>query len=201
MISPLITKELGLKKSIKVLLSVLFFVGVLIGVQKLFLKTGTQRGGDFELDGVSGKVKLSDFRGKNVLFYLGFTRCPDVCPTSLSVLSNVFEGLPDKVKSETQMIFISLDHKRDTPQVAQEYVEFYVPSAIGLAGSKESIDDIAKRYGAYYRFVDTPESSFKFSIDHTSKFYLIGREGKLLEVIRDNEGVDIIQKILIGASE
>ena len=100
-----------------------------------------------------GTFRLSDQRGRIVLLFFGYTSCPDVCPTTLAGLKLVLEELGDKAGS-VQVLFISIDPGRDTPERAQEYVNHFDPSFIGLSGSQAELEKIWKDYGVFREIVE-----------------------------------------------
>lgn len=180
---------------------IIFIIGVLILGSQLFLTMNDKThgsypglGGSFILDGVKGKVKLEDFKGRVLVIYLGFTHCPDICPTALDTLGQAFDQLDKRVREKVQAIFISVDHKRDTAKIADEYIKFYIKDGLGLAGSQKEIDELVKRYGAYYQMVKDENSAMDFSIDHTSRFYIIGKKGKLQALASDIDGIEKINE-------
>ncbi len=129
---------------------------------------------DFELKDQEGKrVKLSDYTKQNklVFVFFGYTHCPDVCPTALSTLAQVMKYLGDDAK-RVQVLFISVDPERDTPEVLKGYVPFFYPTFVGLTGSEEEIRKVAKEYKAYYRKVEG-ESKAGYLVDHSATIYLI----------------------------
>ena len=149
-------------------------------------------GGDFTLQGIDGKVSLSDYRGKNVILYFGFATCPDVCPMSLSYLSKALKQMDaiDKI----QVIFISVDHTRDTPKKVHNYAKFFNKNFIGVTGSEEEINKVTKQYEVYYKFIDMPESAMKYTVDHTSRFYILDKMGRAHKRVRSDETQELILK-------
>jgi len=136
-------------------------------------------GGDFTLQSVDGPVSLKDFRGQVVLLYFGYTKCPDVCPTSLSFLTQALNELTDDELKQVQGIFVSVDPKRDTPEVLKEYVEYFHPRLVGVTGTAEEVAEVAVLYGAQYYEVELEGSAFGYSVNHSAVTYLITPEGVL----------------------
>ena len=87
------------------------------------------QGGDFTVESGDGEVSLSDFEGKTVILYFGFASCPDVCPMSLSYLNSVLKDIENR--DQVQVIFVSVDYKRDTPEKVSEYAKFFDKNFIG----------------------------------------------------------------------
>ena len=141
------------------------------------------RGGDFSLIGNSGWVSLSDFKGKVVAIYFGYTKCPDVCPTNLSFLSSAIAQLTAEEKKQFQSIFISVDPGRDSPDVLAEYVKYFDEDMIGLSAAPDDVDPVVAQYGAYYEKVPFSNSALMYGIDHTSETYIVGRDGKLVFIL------------------
>jgi len=141
-------------------------------------QTAQPKGGDFTLLSHRGAVSLSDFRGKVVLLYFGYTWCPDICPTNLAMMSAVMTEMGSDGLAQVQPIFISVDPERDTPQRLKEYVEYFHPNLVGITGSAADLADIAKRYGAAYQAVKK-ETETQYAVDHTADTYIIDRDGKL----------------------
>jgi len=141
------------------------------------------RGGDFSLIGNSGWVSLSDFKGKVVAIYFGYTKCPDVCPTNLSFLSSAIAQLTAEEKNQFQSIFISVDPGRDSPDVLAEYVKYFDEDMIGLSAAPDDVDPVVAQYGAYYEKVPFSNSALMYGIDHTSETYIVGRDGKLVFIL------------------
>lgn len=139
-------------------------------------------GGDFVLQGADGPVALSAYRGKVVLLYFGYTFCPDVCPTALSLLAQAMSGLtPDELKN-IQGIFISIDPERDTMEVLKAYSPFFHPQIVGASGTVEQVANVAQQYGASY-MKQKPDSDGRYAVDHSSFTYVIDTEGKLSAVL------------------
>jgi protein SCO1/2 len=139
-------------------------------------------GGDFSLQSHQGPVKLSDFKRKVVLIYFGYTYCPDVCPTALALTSAALNQLTDAELAQVQTLFISVDPARDTPERLDEYAHFFHPSILGLTGSKAEIDDVTKRFGAYYRIPDDATGE-NYAVDHSSQTLVVDKEGEIQAVI------------------
>jgi protein SCO1/2 len=144
---------------------------------------GEQLGGDFTLSSSQGEFSLQQLRGKVVLLYFGYTKCPDVCPTSLSVMSQVLNELSRDELKTVQGVFVSVDPERDTFQVLDEYVSYFHPNIQGVTGSESEIAEAAKRYGVEYRKVELEESAFGYAVDHSSVTYLLTPEGDLRYLI------------------
>jgi len=136
---------------------------------------------NFELTDHDGKrVKLSDFTSqkKIVLLFFGYTHCPDVCPTALGIMAELMEKLMPEERKRIQVLFISVDPERDTPEVLKDYVPHFNPAFIGLTGNEKEIEKTAKEYKAYYKKVEG-ESAGGYLIDHTATIYLVTPDMKI----------------------
>lgn len=145
-----------------------------------FTETGTgqaQVGGPFQMVDQEGRaVDQSMLEGKWSLVFFGFTYCPDYCPTTLAALAATQAELGDKAK-DTQVIFVSVDPERDTPQALKDYLssEGFPQGVIGLTGTPEQVRAAADVYRAYYKKVgDGPN----YSMDHSLTIYLMGPDGR-----------------------
>ena len=133
---------------------------------------------DFELNATNGQtVRLSDFKGKLVLLYFGYTFCPDVCPTSLSKLAEAMDLL-GRQADNVQVIMISVDPERDTPEMLSEYMRFFHPSFIGVTGTPDEIAEVATLYGIYYQAHEGTQAT-GYLVDHTASVMVIDKEGHL----------------------
>lgn len=140
-------------------------------------------GGDFSLESASGPVALSDYRGKLVLVYFGYTYCPDICPTSLAATAGGLNLLTPDELGKVAMIFVSVDPKRDTPARLKEYAEFFHPAIIGATGTPENIAEIAKRYGVFYAEQKVETAGGGYVVDHSSDTFVIAPDGALVAKI------------------
>ncbi len=154
------------------------------------------KGGDFSLIGKNGWVSLSDFRGKVVALYFGYTQCPDVCPTSLSLLSSAIKQLSTEEKKRFQSIFISVDPGRDTPEILADYVGYFDKDMIGLSAAPDDLDPVVAQYGAFYEKVPLSNSALYYSVDHTSETYIIGKDGKLFATLPHATDSETILKMI-----
>ena len=132
---------------------------------------------DFTLQGMDGDVTLSDFRGKIVLLYFGYTFCPDICPGTLANVAQALRDMGTKAE-DVQLIMISLDPERDTPEKLVEYMGHFYPSFIGITGTKEQLDEVASLYGIFYQKAQGSDAT-GYLIDHTATLMVLDREGYL----------------------
>jgi cytochrome oxidase Cu insertion factor (SCO1/SenC/PrrC family) len=154
-------------------------------------------GGPFELTDHTGKPRTSsDFRGKLMLVYFGFTWCPDICPTDLQAIGLTLDKLGADGDS-VQPLFITVDPERDTAAHLAEYVLMFHPRLIGLTGSAEAIRKAADAYKVYYARVDPPkEDAGYYTVDHTAYIYLMDREGNYLGFFPPGTSADRMVEII-----
>ena len=135
-------------------------------------------GGQFKLIDQNGRtVTEQDMKGKPFLVFFGFTHCPDVCPTALFDISEVFRRLgPDADRAAA--LFITVDPERDTPEVIKNYLSSFDPHLRGLTGEQAAVDGVIKAYRAYAKKVPNPDGSY--SMDHTALVYLMDKEGRFV---------------------
>jgi len=153
-------------------------------------------GGDFVLNSEGGTVTLEDFRGQLVLMYFGFTSCPDVCPTALSTIAASMRQLTPDQENQIQPLFVSVDPARDTLENLAKYSAYFHPKMLGITGSIETLDQLVKNYGAYYRHIPLENSALGYTVDHTSRVYLISRQGELISTIAHGTSVDDVTTLL-----
>ncbi len=135
-------------------------------------------GGDFRLQSANGPVGLEDLRGQVVVLYFGYTFCPDICPTSLALLSLALEQLSPAELERVQPLFVSVDPERDTPDRLAAYAEYFHPRILGLTGDPAKLAATAGLYGAAYRKVEQG-SAAGYLVDHSAMTYIIDRQGRL----------------------
>ena len=153
-------------------------------------------GGDFTLMSDKGPVSLEDFRGKVVPIYFGFTHCPDVCITSLSSIAAGLALMTEEEREQIQPLFISIDPERDDPARVGEYVRYFHPDMIGLSGSLEEITKVAKSHFVIFEKVPMEGSDMGYTMDHSSIFYVVGRDGVIRSLIHHGEKPEEIAKVL-----
>ena len=132
---------------------------------------------NFTLTGTSGDVSLSDYRGKRVVMYFGYTFCPDICPATLANVGQALRDLGSRA-DDIQVIMVSLDPERDTPEKLSDYVNQFHPSMIGITGTKEKLDEVASLYGIFYQKAEGSDAT-RYLIDHTATLLVLDREGYL----------------------
>ncbi|MCW8905770.1 MAG: SCO family protein [Sedimenticola sp.] len=155
-------------------------------------------GGNFSLIADNGTpYSLSDSRGNIVVLSFGYTFCPDVCPTGLATISSALNSIGEAAQ-QIDALFISVDPDRDTPETLAKYTRYFHPRLTGLTGHAESIADVARRYYARFEFVGKGETP-NYTIDHTASFYIIDRNGQLINVLPHSVPPDSLAESLLVA--
>lgn len=134
---------------------------------------------DFALTNHNGQsVHLSDFRGEVTLLYFGYTYCPDVCPATLAELASALRELNPEERQQVQVLMVTVDPARDTPEVLANYLNQFDASFLGLSGSDEEIAAAAALFGIFYQKTEgTIESGYL--VDHTASVAAVDKEGYL----------------------
>lgn len=152
------------------------------------------RGIPFTLTDHTGRqVSEQDFAGRILAIYFGFTRCPDVCPTSLFAMAQIMTALGPQADHVTP-IFITVDPERDTTELLRDYVGAFDPRMVGLVGTPERIAALAKKWGVYYRKV--PTSQGDYTMDHSAAIYLMDKTYRLRGVLNLHSNPDDIAPAL-----
>jgi protein SCO1/2 len=147
-------------------------------------------GGSFALLDQNGETRTdADFRGRWMLIYFGYTHCPDVCPTTLSLMSEVLNRLGKRAE-RLAPIFITVDPERDTPEVMKAYLASFDPRFIGLTGPPSHIASAAAAYRVYVGRHLLPGGGY--SMDHSSVIYLMNPVGKFAADYDESQGPDAI---------
>jgi protein SCO1/2 len=152
------------------------------GPSQVVKSTGTAAiGGPFMLvDHFNKTVSDADFRGRNMLVFFGYTYCPDVCPTTLTDISDALEILGSDA-NDIAPIFITIDPERDKPKDLKEYVKHFHPKIIGMSGSAEQVKAAARVYRVFYqKSQEKGADPDDYLMDHSSIAYLMGKDGKYL---------------------
>jgi protein SCO1/2 len=133
---------------------------------------------NFTLTGPGGEsVSLIDFRGKVVMLYFGYTFCPDVCPATMVEIRNAVQALGSKA-DDVQVIMVSLDPERDTPDVLEKYVAHFNPSFIGLTGTEDEITIASAPLGIFYE-KEEGSAATGYLLNHTATVMVLDKRGYL----------------------
>ena len=140
--------------------------------------TSTEFGKDFRLTDQNGRARqLSDFRGQVVAVFFGYTHCPDACPTALSELAAMAKRLGEDGK-HLQVLFVTLDPRRDTPEVLRSYVPAFDPTFLGLYADADRTKELARDFKVFYEKIPG-KTLTGYSIDHSAYIYAFDTGGRL----------------------
>lgn len=178
------------------------FVAIVLGVTLsalLFGREPEQRiGGAFELVDHDGRaVDETILDGQLNLVYFGYTNCPDFCPTELMNMAAA-QAEVERRGGEVQLLFITVDPERDTPEQLREYVTIFSDSAIGLSGSLEQTSEAARRYGVYWRHLEPDEPGGWYAVDHSLLVYAMDASGRYLTHFGPATDPNLIADQLLG---
>ncbi|MGF1715436.1 SCO family protein [Photobacterium chitinilyticum] len=126
------------------------------------------------------------------VIYFGYTHCPDVCPTSLAVLSAALQELDNKRLDNIWPIFITLDPQRDTPEKSAEYAQYFHKNIIGMTGTEQQTKALAEKYGVLYMRTELKDSALEYAVDHSSYFYFLQPDGTLVDKVQHTLNPKII---------
>ncbi len=148
--------------------------------------TGADYAKGFALTDHNGKPRtLADFSGKAVVVFFGYTRCPDVCPTTMVEMKEVLRKLGSEA-AKVQVLFVTLDPERDTQQVLAQYVPAFDPRFLGLYGDSAATAKTAKDFKVFYE--KRPGSSpGSYTIDHTAASYVFDPKGRLRLYVKHDQ--------------
>ena len=146
----------------------------------------------FSLDGSnSKKLSLRDHLGKVVILEFGYTFCQEVCPVTLAHLTEVYKKLGSATR-DVQLIYVTVDPKRDSPERLREHLAAFNPSFLGATGSPDELAAVQKAYGVIAKQVVSRNPALGYAVDHSSSLYLIDRQGKLRGLVPFGTPVDDI---------
>ena len=151
--------------------------------------TGADFGLDLQLSDFNGQArKLADFRGKAVVVFFGYTHCPDVCPTTMSELASAMKKLGAEA-DKVQVLFVTADPERDTPEILKQYVTAFDPRFLGLRGTSEQTAQAAKDFKVLIQ--KNPGNAASYTVDHSSGTYLYDPQGRLRVYVSYGQGADV----------
>lgn len=150
--------------------------------------TGAQFGNRLALTDHNGRPRqLEDFRGKAVVLFFGYTSCPDVCPTALAKFAEVMQSLGSDAE-RVQVLFVTLDPERDSPERLKAFVPWFHPSFLGLYGDRPQIDSVVKEFRVHSAKKEVG-GGMGYVLDHSAGSYVFDPAGHLRLYMRDTAGV------------
>ncbi len=140
--------------------------------------TGADYAKGFALSDHNGKVRhLTDFAGKVVVMFFGYTQCPDVCPTTMADMAEIKKSLGADGE-RLQVLFVTVDPERDTPELLKAYMVNFDPTFLALIPTAQQLPEVTRDFKIYYKKVEgaTPTS---YSMDHSAGSYVFDAKGQL----------------------
>lgn len=157
--------------------------------------TGGPWGNDFHLTDHNGRPRtLADFRSKAVVLFFGYANCPDMCPMTMHKLSLVMAEL-GKDAERVQVLLVTLDPKRDTPEILKQYVPAFHPAFLGLYGDEQATGKTAKEFKVFYQ-KQKPDANGFYTVDHMGPAYIFDPQGRLRLFVSDVHSVNVIAEDL-----
>ena len=157
---------------------------------------------------IINKINLIDHTGKKFIFqtlknqpsliFFGFTHCPEVCPTTLSQLSEITDKLKTKIIT-TNIIFITLDPKRDTQEHLKDYISNFNENVIGVTGNMMNIKKLADNWGVFYEIISTSKDDY--TLNHTATVFMLDKKGNYKGTIAWGENESSIVKKITNLSK
>ncbi len=140
-------------------------------------------GGDFTLTYQGANWTFSEHKKPLTVLYIGYAKCPDICPMSLSFSAQAFSKLSEKELAQVQFVFLSVDHENDTPESVAVYASQFFPQFLGMSGSKEQIAKTVDTFKASFFVEKDPKSYLGYSIAHTDRLYFLNSKGIVVDSI------------------
>lgn len=188
------------------LLGLAIGLGLVLGMYKFHQPAGqvhksitgknSEIGGDFTLIDQFGKKRsTTEFRGKIMLIYFGYTYCPDICPMALEHITSALKGL-GKDRDKIAVLFVSVDPERDTAENLKLYSTNFDPNIIMLTGTEKDLKDAMSKYKVYAK-KEKQEGYSDYLLNHTSVVYVIAENGKYLSSFAHSTNPEIIKSTLL----
>ncbi|MDY3331883.1 MAG: SCO family protein [Pelistega sp.] len=152
----------------------------------------------FELQGLNKTVNAEDLKGKATLVFFGYASCPDICPTTMAELATLKKSLGEH-EDKVQIVFISVDPHRDTPEILQAYVDAFESGGLGLTGTTEQIAEVAKRYRVAYQ-IEKPKpgaAENNYEVMHAQGIYIFDEKGKARFLASNAENTELLKEKLL----
>ena len=193
----------NIKKKSLLLTIIISFIIILVGTF-LFAEHLSRQNAPKKISSILDSIQLKDhngfkfnfksLKGQPSLLFFGFTHCPEICPTTLGHLSEITENLKNKI-TQTNIIFVTLDPKRDTQKHLKEYILYFNKNVIGVTGKIKQIKDFAKNWGVFFEQISNSKDSY--TLNHTATVFLLDKNGNFKGTISWGENEkSMIQKIV-----
>ena len=191
------------KKKLLLIAIIVGFILVLVATF-LFAEHLSRQNSPKEISNMLSEIKLTDQNGKAFneqslnqkpsLLFFGFTHCPEICPTTLSELSNIVDNLKNKI-NPTNIIFVTIDPQRDTQEYLKDYIQYFKGDVIAVTGDIKEIKKLADNWNVFFERVNTLDNDYTFN--HTATVFMLDSNGVFRGTIAWGENpVSISQKII-----
>lgn len=175
------------------ILMLFLLLGLSCGTNAEQAPTTPKIGGDFSLTKHDGSdFHLTDIRGKVGLIFFGFTHCPDVCPNTLMEIQRLLLSLQNQ-QDQLQVLFISVDPKRDTPEKLESYVNYFNKNMIALTGDEKTLQTVLSQYHATVSYQGDLTSN-TYQVEHNANLFLLDREGQVASIILPRTPFAVLQQ-------
>lgn len=147
---------------------------------------------EFELVDENGRdVEADQYLGKGTLLFFGFTHCPDVCPATLGRLEAAIGRLDESARDGIQVLFVSVDPRRDDPETLRAYTESFGARFIGLTGDRAALDALTRRYRVTYGYGEADDDG-NYAVSHSSAVFGFNERGEARVLIRDSDPMEAV---------
>jgi len=195
------------KKKLLLIAIIVGFIFVLVATF-LFAEHLSRQNSPKEISNILNKITLVDQNGKAFneqslsqkpsLVFFGFTHCPEICPTTLSELSNVVDNLKNKIKP-TNIIFVTIDPQRDTQEYLKDYIQYFKGDVIAVTGDIKEIKKLANNWNVFFERVNTSDNDYTFN--HTATVFMLDQNGVFRGTIAWGENPKSISQKIINLSK
>ena len=195
------------KKKLLLFSIIVGFIFVLVATF-LFAEHLSRQNSPKEISNILSKITLVDQNGKAFnqqslnqkpsLLFFGFTHCPEICPTTLSELSNVVDNLKNKIKP-TNIIFVTVDPQRDTQEYLKDYIQYFKGAVIAVTGDIKEIKKLANNWNVFFERVNTSDNDYTFN--HTATVFMLDQNGVFRGTIAWGENPKSIRQKIINLSK
>jgi len=195
------------KKKLLLIAIIVGFIFVLVATF-LFAEHLSRQNSPKEISNILNKITLVDQNGKAFneqslsqkpsLLFFGFTHCPEICPTTLSELSNVVDNLKNKIKP-TNIIFVTIDPQRDTQEYLKDYIQYFKGDVIAVTGDIKEIKKLANNWNVFFERVNTSDNDYTFN--HTATVFMLDQNGVFRGTIAWGENPKSIRQKIINLSK
>jgi protein SCO1/2 len=141
----------------------------------------------------------NNFTDRWNLIFVGYTNCPDVCPNTLTDITNIYKKIKPELQKKFQIIFFSVDPKRDSPEHIGKYIDYFHDDLVGITGDKPEIDKLVASLGGIYS-LNTEEGEY-YSVDHTARIFIVSPKGERYGIVSSESMHNKDKSILINELE